>query len=234
MPVPVVDAALHRLMDDVDDEEEAHAGLGQTGLPRSLDAFATSDYEDEDAEIDIIRRSGVAPMAVLRHPSGAEATLDLTTSCLSSWRRADGLLAPGAVPLMWPSKLVGGDVRPGSAPSVLPRPWRLTLLDDSNNEPSVTLSCGGDGSPWPWHLRRELTLGATFLREQLWIEHLASGSAEARFEVRERPSEDAPALDTPLESVTLAPGTSWTAMRTWSSAGRQASPRTAKRSGGAP
>merc|ERR1719270_3322611 len=58
-------------------------------------------------------------------------------------------------------------------------------MDDSNNEPSVALSCGGDGSSALWHLRRKLTLGADCLREQLWVENLAKDGQFLRFEVSE-------------------------------------------------
>merc|ERR1719436_1752328 len=64
-------------------------------------------------------------------------------------------------------------------------PWRVTFLDDSNNEPSVTISCGGGSTckGWPWLVDRTMTLGATSLREDISVTHLLTG--EASFEVFE-------------------------------------------------
>lgn len=173
---------------------------------------------DEEAEIEVVRSGGLGPAARMRHPSGAEAFVDLRSGCLRSWQRADGLLADeGSIPLFWPS-ILDAAAPQGASPRGL---WRLTLMDDSNNEPSVTLSCGGDGSTWPWHIRRTLTLGADVLRERLAIESLAeAGSAPVSFEVRDDFAGDAAASAAggprgTGEAVSLAPGGGWSASRVW-------------------
>mmetsp|Transcript_45285 Transcript_45285/g.145143 ORF Transcript_45285/g.145143 Transcript_45285/m.145143 type:complete len:498 (+) Transcript_45285:290-1783(+) len=158
------------------------AGGGKLGATRgSGGASENQRWQDcdEEAEIEVIRSGGCGPAARMRHPSGAEAFVDLRSGCLRSWQRADGLLAgEGSIPLLWPS-ILDAAAPQGASPRGL---WRLTLMDDSNNEPSVTLSCGGDGSAWPWHIRRTLTLGADVLRERLAIESLAeAGSAPVSF-----------------------------------------------------
>jgi hypothetical protein len=89
------------------------------------------------------------------------------------WARA----ATESLPLLWPRFLEDSD-----AP-----PWRVAFLDDSNNEPSVTISCGGDSGRkgWPWLVDRTLTLGATSIREDVTVTNLLT--AEASFEVVEEP-----------------------------------------------
>jgi len=192
------------------------AGGGKLGAIRGSGGASENQRwqdGDEEAEIEVIRSGGCGPAARMRHPSGAEAFVDLRSGCLRSWQRDDGLLAgEGSIPLLWPS-ILDAAAPQGASPRGL---WRLTLMDDSNNEPSVTLSCGGDGSAWPWHIRRTLTLGADVLRERLAIESVAeAGSAPVSFEVRDDFAGDAAASAAAGEAVSLAPGGRWSASRVW-------------------
>lgn len=175
---------------------------------------------DEEAEIEVIRIGGRAA-ARLRHPSGAQATVDLRSGRILAWRRADGLTAPeGCVALLQPSFLDSSTC--GQAGGASSGSWRLTLMDDSNNEPSVTLSCGGDGGAWPWHLRRTLSLDAAYLRESLTIESLAEGgigNSVSSFEVFSDPSCSGCA-DSDRQVVTLKRGGRWVTSRCWLAPGR--------------
>jgi len=207
-----------------DTSEEASPGAA---APPPLGA-STASLDSEEAEIDIVRRHGLPPYACLRHPSGSEACIDLATSTLNAWRRPDGLEAPaGTVSFLWPRALDGVSLAASSSAECFPcRPWRLTLMDDSNNEPSITLSCGGDGGAGLWHLRRTLTLGADSLKEQFVVESLVSKSEvdarpALRLEMREQASvptgEDQTEGGDEVqgEIVTLSPGECWGKSRVW-------------------
>jgi len=169
--------------------------------------------DDEEADIEVVRSPNGASLARMRHPSGAEAAVDLRTGEVVSWCTRDGraadtaqAAAPRAVQLIRLSLMdgaSGGDVSQRSR-----RAWRLVCLDDSNNEPSVTLACGGDGGQWPWHLRRTLTLTADALREHLAVENLASSGSPGVFEARVPGS--------PAESVSVPPAGCWAATCAWS------------------
>jgi len=130
----------------------------------------SADNDDEEAEIELLRGRGNA-VARLQHPLGAEAYVDLNRSIFLGWRLSDGRFADATkMPPLWPSALAGQ-----GAPS-----WRLTLLDDSNNEPSVVLVRGGEpGSPWL--VRRVLSAGKNWLREDVYVEN--TSDVEGTFSV---------------------------------------------------
>jgi len=196
-------------------EQQAAAPL-EPELPPEDDG----DAYEEDAEIELLRPGGLN-LARLRHPAGSEALLDLRGGLVSLWRLADGRAAPpGGVPWLWSQELGGID----------DRPWHLALMDDSNNEPSVTLSCGG-GDMW-WLARRTLTLGSASVREDVSVENVSG--EEATFTVAEE-AYDAVVDDAPEQGaasfrpvrlkppgpgpwptpVVLPPGGCWTASQTW-------------------
>mmetsp|Transcript_156716 Transcript_156716/g.272720 ORF Transcript_156716/g.272720 Transcript_156716/m.272720 type:complete len:118 (+) Transcript_156716:3-356(+) len=56
-------------------------------------------------------------------------------------------------------------------------------MDDSNNEPSITVGCGGNKNGTWWRVQRMVTLGSNYLREDLCVENLSD--AEASFAVVE-------------------------------------------------
>jgi len=154
--------------------------------------------EDDDAEIDLLKQPNSVTLARLRHPSGSEALLDLSSAFVLAWRLADGRAAAGAgtrlvsalQPIVSSAPGVtiaeaasddvdvdmlsaGADVNFDSA-CEFNTPWRLMLLDDSNNEPSATLTRdGGDEQGAHWRCRRSYTLGANWLREEVFVENLA-------------------------------------------------------------
>lgn len=179
-------------------------GLGLTPLaaPATVDSWLPDgcvDWEadeDDEAEIDLLKQPNSVTLARLRHPSGAEALLDLGSAFVLAWRLADGRAAAGAgtrlvsalqpvVPLgpeVTIAELASDDVDDIAVPSAadtkfgseLNTPWRLMLLDDSNNEPSATLTRdGGDEQGAHWRCRRSYTLGANWLREEVFVENLA-------------------------------------------------------------
>lgn len=226
---PSVDASLESLFAEMRHVKQAFAGshaLGHQGASGSRDDAhpGQQEAEDEDAEIELIRPNGVS-LARLRHPAGSEVLVSLHDGLLSAWRLANGSFATSnGLKLMHPEMLEGP-----SKPL-----WRLSLIDDSNNEPSVTLSCGGDGSV-PWQVRRKITVGATWLQEDVWVENLSSGDACYKvFEVEsvgaQRLADDPTTrgcasnfqprqLKTPTESwpleVAFPPGGCWTATQRW-------------------
>jgi hypothetical protein len=191
----------------------------------------------EDAEIELLR-GGTASVARLRHPRGPEVLLDLKGGHVCSWRLADESSAPSrSVPLLWPSCLdqEAEEAPKGAADQGCRRPpWRLAVLDDSNNEPSITVSCGGD-STW-WTVRRTLTVTATGFTDAVHVQNVSDGSAQ--FTVTEEgPTEDLQELAQEMGhsaehgtfqprrvsnaaeswpvSITLAPKESWSAAQRW-------------------
>jgi len=190
------------------------------------------DEEDDfEADIELLRPNGIS-IARMQHPAGCEVCVDLRDGFVSSWHLiqsgvATAVVAVDSMVLLWPEMLAGP----------LTPPWRLTLLDDSNNEPSMTLSCGGDGAAW-WLVHRKWTLGGACLREELTVENLSS--SKVVFDVFERAA-NARGLERPESSracidglqelrpkshqnpaqewpsaIMLAPGGLWQAKRTWS------------------
>lgn len=117
--------------------------------------------DEDEAEIELLRTSTSA-LARLRHPSGSEALVDLRVGLILSWTLAGHVAGAGAMPSLRPQML--GRAKRSA--------WRVTLLDDLNNEPSVALTCGGEGTTW-WRARRTITLGANFLREDLDVENIS-------------------------------------------------------------
>jgi len=224
-----VDATLEGLLMDVQhvrsvfggSRPEGRATAAKAGLPRPGDTpRRRSRGEEEEAEIQLLRPGGV-PVARLRHPGGSEALVDLRSGLVCSWRlEGAGEASPGHLVLLWPRVL-----DEAGAP-----PWRVTLLEDSNNEPSVTVSCGGDGHA-SWLVRRTLTLAAAALHERLTIENLAT-EEEVSFSVGERAAtstEDAvqelaqaaasafqPRATATVEPVVVVPpGGRWSLGRSW-------------------
>jgi len=206
----------------------------QTAQDHLTHGGATTLLDDEDcfeADIELLRLNGVS-IARMQHPVGCEVCVDLRDGFVCSWHLLQGgvataVVALDSVVLLWP-EMIAGPLSP---------PWRLTLLDDSNNEPSITLTCGGDGAAW-WLVHRKWTLGATCLREELLVENLCS--SKVVFDVFERAS-NARGLERPEISrmsigslvelhpkshqnptqewpsaITLAPGGLWQAKQTWS------------------
>eukprot|EP00971_Amphidinium_carterae_P054133 1066001-Amphidinium_carterae.1 len=62
-------------------------------------------------------------------------------------------------------------------------PWRLTLIDDSNNEPSVTLECGDRGEA-RWKCQRKITLCGHFIEETLTVDNLTDEAASINLKER--------------------------------------------------
>lgn len=190
---------------------------------------ATGSSLFEDAEIDLLR-CGTASVARLRHPRGPEVLLDLRGGHVCSWRLADGRSAPArSVPLLWPSCL--------GQEGCHQHPWRLAVMDDSNNEPSITVSCGGD-STW-WTVRRTLTVTSAGFTDAVHVQNVSDGSAQLTV-TEAGPAEDLQGLAREMDavytaaelgtfqprrvssaaeswpiSITLAPKESWSAAQRW-------------------
>jgi len=223
-----------RVLDNVDIKFDGHLAELQMARGSLTHGNSTALLDEEEyfeADIELLRLNGVS-LARMQHPSGCEVCVDLRDGFVSSWHLLEEGIATAKVALddmvlLWPEMLAGP----------LTPPWRLTLLDDCNNEPSITLSCGGDGTAW-WFVHRKWTLGGACLREELLVENLCS--SKVVFDVFERAgnargierpessrvcidgfqrlrpkSHQNPAQEWP-SAITLAPGGLWQAKRTWS------------------
>lgn len=149
---------------------------------------------EDEAEIELLRPSGFA-FARLRHPGGAEALVDLQSGHVLSWQLGNAVVT-AAVPSL---RLV----EPGSSLSQ----WRLTYLDDSNNEPSMTLSCGEPGAYW--RASRTVKLGADGLQERLVFENFSAQgvSVSVREELANMGAKCRQAVETAqaMEAIQAAP-----------------------------
>jgi len=223
-----------RVLDNVDTALDgclAELQMARDNLTHGNAAKLFDEEDDFEADIELLRPNGIS-IARMQHPSGCEVCVDLRDGFVSSWHLlqcgvATAVVIIDSMVLLWPEMLAGP----------LTPPWRLTLLDDSNNEPSMTLSCGGDGAAW-WIVHRKWTLGGACLREELLVENLSS--SKVVFDVFERAgntrglerpessrvcldglqelhpkSHQNPAQEWP-SAITLAPGGLWQAKRTWS------------------
>lgn len=241
-PASCVDATLEGLLAEMQQVKDAFTGAlnagHQTRMANGVQKQLLSgdgpqhsrhdkgEEEDEEAEIELLRPNGI-PIARLRHPTGSEAFVDLRDGVIYLWLLADvGVATAGNMLSMWP-EMLGGSSTPQ---------WRVTLLEDSNNEPSVTMSCGGDDATW-WLVCKKMTLGSTWWCEEVSVENLSS--CRASFNVSEKPS-TALGLERPLRnlvhlngarefvprrsraatmewplSTTLMPGESWSAKQYW-------------------
>lgn len=235
-----VDRTLARLLSEIPQMKESLCGAGKackatTSDPtlhgqsarfsndrKTPEVVVSTWPDDDDAEIEVIRNEGV-PMACmrLRHPCCVEASVNLRTGHLISWHHVSSqgdFVYEKCVPLMWPSILEQSNFEAStSEDQEFLRPWRLTQLDDSNNEPSVTLSCGGDGTSWPWHVRRTLTLGAGFLRDSIYVENLldccgCSDASPTAITVWHGVMSDSEVSGL---AVAIGPGKHWSACKTW-------------------
>lgn len=152
---------------------QAELELAASGEPMTFPSFPEEDLEDEEADIELIKSNGIV-VAKLRHPSGTEALVDLRGGLVYGWlEKGDANFTPGGPLLLWPEVLD----RQEEVPS-----WRLNMMDDSNNEPSVTLVC--EGGNFPWKVERTITLGASEIREEVSLTNLSG--TEARVQVVER------------------------------------------------
>jgi len=176
----------------------AAAATGDSWLPDGCVDWQAD--EDDEAEIDLLKQPNSVTLARLRHPSGAEVLMDLGSAFVLAWRLPDGRAAAGAgtrlvsalqllvplapeVTIMDPGSDdvvddIGDTAMPSAADakfgSEFNMPWHLMLLDDSNNEPSATLTCNsGEEQGAHWRCRRSYTLGTNWLREDVFVENLA-------------------------------------------------------------
>eukprot|EP00747_Dinoflagellata_sp_TGD_P196959 gnl/TRDRNA2_/TRDRNA2_67744_c0_seq1.p1 gnl/TRDRNA2_/TRDRNA2_67744_c0~~gnl/TRDRNA2_/TRDRNA2_67744_c0_seq1.p1 ORF type:complete len:569 (-),score=109.92 gnl/TRDRNA2_/TRDRNA2_67744_c0_seq1:17-1651(-) len=182
---------------------ELKHGQPAGGQDATVDSAADQAHANElrEAEIQLIpaasghralsaSEGSVRKVARLRHPEGAEAIVDLRDGAVLCWTLPGGkVIQAGSVPLLWPEPVARANA-----------PWQVTGMDDSNNEPSVTLTCGADGSFW-WRVRRTIALGSTWLREDLVVENLSN--RQASFKVLED-SRGAAARRLPKEVEELA------------------------------
>jgi len=223
-----------RVLDNVDTQLDgclAELQIARDNLTHGNATTLLDDEDDFEADIELLRVNGIS-IARMQHPAGCEVCVDLRDGFVSSWHLlqsgvATSVVALDSMVLLWPEMLAGP----------LTPPWRLTLLDDTNNEPSMTLSCGGDGAAW-WLVHRKWTLGGAYLREELLVENLSS--SKVVFDVFERAG-NARGLERPASSrkcidglqelrptshqkpaqewpsaISLAPGGLWQAKQTWS------------------
>eukprot|EP00929_Paragymnodinium_shiwhaense_P111622 TRINITY_DN79967_c0_g1_i1.p1 TRINITY_DN79967_c0_g1~~TRINITY_DN79967_c0_g1_i1.p1 ORF type:complete len:570 (+),score=118.80 TRINITY_DN79967_c0_g1_i1:46-1755(+) len=175
-----VDAGLEGLLDEIGKFTKACVPVKGTASKKSGGKKATkkeasnSKVEDEEeAEIELLRQNsqdGSSPgvtLARLRHPSASEVLVDLSDALPLVWRLSDGrTVTPGNLPVLWP---VSVD-RTAKGAMV---PWVLALLDDSNNEPSATLTCDGGAFGHWWKVQRTIIVCANSLREDVCIENVS-------------------------------------------------------------
>jgi|ERR1712194_366045 len=208
-------------------------GVGVGGHAGSAEDLGQQEDDDDlacaDTQIDIICPQGLR-LARLRHSAGFEACVNLQNGRVHSWFLANSSSAAvGSMNVMEPNlpKLSAslGDSPRGCM-------WRLLFFDDLNNEPSVTLSCGGDGKT-PWEVRRRLTVGAGWLQEDITVENLAAADTPFMVEYMESIEGQSPLTHPVREAncfrprllkaaseswpldVTLPAGSCWTACHRW-------------------
>mmetsp|Transcript_4412 Transcript_4412/g.7609 ORF Transcript_4412/g.7609 Transcript_4412/m.7609 type:complete len:515 (-) Transcript_4412:9-1553(-) len=129
--------------------------------------------DDEEADVKLLVSNGIS-LALLRHPGGSHALVDLRAGLIFAWRLEDGSACePGSLPATW-ADIMDEESMP---------PWRLTLIDDSNNEPSVTLVCGGRGQA-RWRCQRTITLCGHHIEETLSIDNLTTAAAPVHLQER--------------------------------------------------
>jgi hypothetical protein len=173
---------------------------GDSWLPEGCEI--TEADEDDEAEIYLLKQPNNVTLAKLRHPSGAEALLDLSTAFVLAWRLPDGRAAAGANTMLLsalqpvqPRADVGitasilAENDPDHNSSALAEvrhastepndaPWRLMQLDDSNNEPSALLmQSSSDEQGASWRCKRSYTLGPNWLREDVLVENMAKATS---------------------------------------------------------
>jgi len=142
----------------------SNAGASSVGNGAQIDDM---DEDEDEAEIDIVRQANGVSVARLRHPCGAEALVDLSSAVCVMWRLADGRTVPACdVWSLWPhvSQLTPHPEQPQ---------WQLTALDDSNNEPSATLTCNGGDKGRAWQVQRTFTVGSGWIHEEISMQNLS-------------------------------------------------------------